>query len=501
MKSRRKSFPILLWILSVLLISIFVISGCTPPAAPTEAAPVAPTEAAPAEAEKVVLGVDSGADSEVLESFPPLIKQELNIDVEIVPFPVDKIYETVMLSLQSGAETFDIVDFNPYMVGDFGPYLEPLENAGNLADLQLDDVVPAFRNNYSFWDGKRVGMMFDGDMRIFHARKDLFEDPKEQEAFKAKYGYDLGIPKTYDEYLVIAEFFTRPDQNLYGTGECTVYFLVPYWFDRYVAKTYQESEGKVYGQLFDENMKPLINGEAGVWAMNNFKKTLDYMPPELAKQFEWAEVRNQFYAGRLAMAPQWTDLSKTGSDPKVSQVVGKFLFGAMPPGNIAGLADGREWAIPKASKHKEAAFKVIAWLSSAKRHGELVADTGAWALDDPIRISEYEHPETHFVLLASADIQQAKDYSTVTLALLSGKSYPDLDIPGTPRYRKALVRLFQEALTGQISVEEALNQAAAEWDKITDELGREKQIEYYRAYIKRMVDQGNWSADQFEFLK
>lgn len=344
-------------------------------------------------------------------------------------------------------------------------------------------------------------MMYDGDMRIFHARKDLFEDPEEQAAFKEKYGYDLGIPENYEQYLDMAEFFTRPDEDLYGTGECTLYFLVPYWFDRYVDKTYQDSDGAVYGQLFDENMNPLINGEAGIWALENFKKSLDYMPPELAKQFEWAEVRNQFYAGRLAMAPQWTDLSKTGSNPEVSTVVGNFLFGPLPPGNIAGLADGREWAIPAASQKKEAAFEVLSWLSSAERHGELVADTGTWALYDPVRISEYTNPETHFTALAAADIQQAEDYGEVTLELLSGKSYPDLDIPGTPRYRKVLVRLFQEALTGQTSVEDALNQAVEEWNQITDELGREKQIEHYRDYIRRMVEQGNWSADQFEFLQ
>ena len=44
-------------------------------------------------------------------------------------------------------------------------------------------------------------------------RKDWFEDPKEKEAFKAKYGYDLDVPKTYKELRDIAEFFYRPDQK------------------------------------------------------------------------------------------------------------------------------------------------------------------------------------------------------------------------------------------------------------------------------------------------
>ncbi len=319
--------------IAILFISGAILIGCTPaaeePAVVEEEPATVEEEPAVEEAAampKVVIGVDSGADSEVLRSFPDRIKADLGIEVEIVSYPVDKIYETLMLSLSSGAETFDIVDYNPYMVGDFGPYLEPLENLGSMDDLNIEGIVPAFRDNYSFWEGKRVGVPFDGDLRIFHARKDLFEDPQEQANFKAAYGYDLGIPKTYKEYLDIAEFFTRPDENLYGTGECTLYFLVPYWFDRYIEQTYESSGGKIYGQLFDENMVPLINSPEGIAALNNFIETLQYMPPELAKEFEWAEVRNQFYAGRLAMAPQWTDLSKTGSDPEVSQVVGEFLL-------------------------------------------------------------------------------------------------------------------------------------------------------------------------------
>ena len=36
------------------------------------------------------------------------------------------------------------------------------------------------------------------------------------EAFKAKYGYDLAVPKTYAQMRDIAEFFYRPDENRYG---------------------------------------------------------------------------------------------------------------------------------------------------------------------------------------------------------------------------------------------------------------------------------------------
>ena len=45
--------------------------------------------------------------------------------------------------------------------------------------------------------GKYWSIPLEGDAAGWAYRKDWFEDPKEMEAFKAKYGYDLDVPKTY----------------------------------------------------------------------------------------------------------------------------------------------------------------------------------------------------------------------------------------------------------------------------------------------------------------
>src|SRR3546814_11823494 len=82
-----------------------------------------------------------------------------------------------------------------------------------------EDSAPVYRDRLMVWDGKVLSQTMDGDVHTYTYRIDLFEDPKEQEAFKAKYGYDLAVPKTWKEYLDIAEFFQRPDQNLWGTAE------------------------------------------------------------------------------------------------------------------------------------------------------------------------------------------------------------------------------------------------------------------------------------------
>ena len=60
---------------------------------------------------------------------------------------------------------------------------------------------------------------------------------------------------------------------------------------------------------------------------------------------------------------------------------------------------------------------------------------------------------------------------------------PYLRIPGTPAYLEALDVHLSEALSGQVSPQEALDRVASDWDQITERLGREGQVKSYQAAI------------------
>ena len=88
--------------------------------------------------------------------------------------------------------------------------------------LKADIFPPASLSRYGEYpdgSGEYWGLPANQDAYGLMYRKDLFEDPKEKEAFKAKYGKDLAPPQTYQDAKEIAEFFTRPDQGLYGWGQ------------------------------------------------------------------------------------------------------------------------------------------------------------------------------------------------------------------------------------------------------------------------------------------
>ena len=93
-------------------------------------------------------------------------------------------------------------------------------------EFNIEWYDKAIRESYQVYpDGSNDlwGLPEEGDTVALFVRKDLFQNPAEKAAFKAKYGMDL--PQTFEDWEKIsfaemekiAEFFTRPDKGLYGT--------------------------------------------------------------------------------------------------------------------------------------------------------------------------------------------------------------------------------------------------------------------------------------------
>ena len=56
-------------------------------------------------------------------------------------------------------------------------------------------------------------------MFALYYRKDIFEDPKLNEAYQAKFNKKLEVPKTWEDYIQVAQFITdQMAPNVYGAG-------------------------------------------------------------------------------------------------------------------------------------------------------------------------------------------------------------------------------------------------------------------------------------------
>ena len=86
-------------------------------------------------------------------------------------------------------------------------------------------------------NGIIAGLPYHDGPECLIFRKDLFDDPNEQEAYYVVHGIPLAPPRTWNEFRQIARFFNRPDEKLYGCvfagypdGHNSVYdFLLQLW--------------------------------------------------------------------------------------------------------------------------------------------------------------------------------------------------------------------------------------------------------------------------------
>lgn len=133
------------------------------------------------------------------------------------------VVEKLQTQMQSGENIYDAYVNDSDLIGTHWRY-QQVRNltdwmAGEGADvtlptLDLDDFI-----GLSFTtgpDGKVYQMPTQQFANLYWFRYDWFNDPKNQEDFKAAYGYDLGVPVNWSAYEDIAEFFTGRDLSHLG---------------------------------------------------------------------------------------------------------------------------------------------------------------------------------------------------------------------------------------------------------------------------------------------
>lgn len=338
----------------------------------------------------------------------------------------------------------------------------------------LNDVVHPLDQLWTHYNGQIYGLPTDGDIFIFYYRKDLFNDPAEKANFKKKYGRPLTVPRTWDEFRQAAEFFTRPHQNLYGVVEPRVKGFNYFWFF--------QRFGAMQGQYFDPaTMKPGINGPEGIKALQDLKDQNQFMAPDVLS-YGYAELVNAYAGGHAAMVTTWPALGKTIEDPTVSKVVGHTGYAAVPGYMIGGKLSARTATAPgyclvvsQYSKNPVATYLYSQYLVSP----EILkyADMNPGGNTDALRLSVYADPQVRNQFAGAGaylDAQRANGQ----------QAHPELIIPGAGEYSDALEIQLSRFMSGGPSAKEVLDQAAADWERITNRKGRDKQQAAYAAFVK-----------------
>lgn len=423
-------------------------------------------------------------------------------EVQIVEFPFSELYPKYTTSLITGSGDFDVIAYIPAWTPDFSAYLSTMP-AEMQAGAYWDDIHPTFRERLMVWEGEVKSASMDGDMHMLNYRADLFEDPDEQAAFRERYGYDLAAPVTWDQYYDIAEFFTRPEDDLYGTAEAFRRGGQQFWYFFSHAASYTHHPDHPGTMFFDpETMDAEINNPGWVRALEDYIRSVEYNPPG-ALNFGSGDVRPLYAGGTVAMNLDWADSAVLAANPAESSIMGHVRTAMLPGSTEYYNAVTDQWdsfdepvaapflafggwqlAVADASENLEAAWHYVQTATGQEQSSWAIvtANTGV----NPYRLSHYEDLEPWLAIFSQVE---AESYLGAQRASLDAPNVAlDLRIPGFFSYTEVLEIELSRALAGDVEPQEALDRIAEEWNRLTDEFGRDAQLRAYRASMGLAVE-------------
>lgn len=442
--------------------------------------------------EKLVVGMYAGAVGNFTEPFPEGAKsvaqvweEETGIKVEFVP--MDNV-TTFADNLQAAARKDGSQNLVVLGMSENGD----LADAGLLLDLSefvakyqpdWDDPTYGYAGGatttqmMNYFDGKPYAIGLDGDYQMWCCRSDLIEDEKEGTDFKAKYGYDLQYPETWDQQRDIAEFFHRPDQGLLGSTD----LRSPGWgYINFITRYISTANPVQF--YWDDEMNPLLNSDQGLQALNQMIETTKFGSPD-ALTWIWEQQYGNWGERGAAMTSAFSNIAKfmKPGSPLDPADVGSVTYGMNQPGwEVDGQLVRHSSIYYNAAvgvnafqpvEHQEVAYLLGQWLSSGQIYTWVTANPAGY--EDICKTYSITNP-----LVISSYTQNACD---AMAQIIPGSAPSPSSLRGAPEYIQAMDVGLQKALSGQSAPADALQEISDEWNKITDKIGREEQARVWVA--------------------
>lgn len=411
----------------------------------------------------------------------PMWEELTGIKINVIESPLAEMFTKTMQAHLAGSGAYDVLNVLPNQMADLAlaGALTPLDSYvdkyGYRDELNL--IAPVYRDNQMKVGGKIYGFPDDGDVMILYYRKDIFEDPENMTAFKAKHGYDLAPPKTWEQFADIGQFITdKYAPEIYGAGVINAPGNAHFLF--------QERFRVEGGKFFDgDTMQATVNSAAGLKVFNDMVSDNKFMPPGV-ELWGFIEPFNAFLSGGIAMTISWPPVGRWAAgygkgtealnwipETKVADKIGY----ALPPGGTPELAAGFSLAVASGSKHQEAAYLFIQWMNSEEISLQRVQLP--YALRDPFRTSHYASEEYR------SRWPSAPEYLDV-LKAAAESGLLDLSLIHTDRYEEGIRQAISRLWAGD-DPQEILDDLAASWDKLTKRVGLEKQKKVYNEWASK----------------
>ena len=289
------------------------------------------------------------------------------MNFEFVPWP--NFADRMLNELNSGGKLCDLLIGDSQWIGggaENGHYVK-LNDFFDAEGISMDDFAPATVYAYSTWpkgEPNYYALPAMGDANGWFYRKDWFEDPEIQAAYKEATGNDLGVPQTQDELMQIAQFFQGREidgQTRYGVSIFT---------ERGSEGITMGATGALYAWGFKYENEPgtydmegAVNSADAVEALEFYKELYETATPPGYTDSYMEQSLDAFKSGQVAMAMNWfAFFPGLYADPDVGG--DKIGFFVNPPQKVAASTlGGQGISVVSYSDKQDAALEYIKWFA------------------------------------------------------------------------------------------------------------------------------------------
>ena len=407
-------------------------------------------------------------------------------------------------SIASGTVDYHIIEMGAPFEGDVcGRGLTSVMPDWVKQQIDMDDYVAYLKPPVGTWDGKLYRVCIDSDCHTLNFRTDVFSDPELTKQWKAAGGIgDWGPPKTWQQVQAVTKFLKGKKvrgKDVWGYLDPTKpWGGFAFYFLESRATAYAKHPGDK-NWLFDPDMKPRVNNPAFVRAIQD---VLDALPSEPADQLN-ADPNTtgfqQFLAGTGSLLAWWGDIG-TVAKTSDTAVIGDVLDFDILPGSDdvynpntkqwEKLASGPNqapnmaylgWGIyVMASVDSDSKRQKAVWSAAAHLGGK---DISLWMAAYPSGFQPYRLSHTNMDEWVAAGYDR-KYITSYMKSQSTSYNHPNSAIepriPGIFQYYSIAEDELARIYAGKETAQQGADNIAAAWEKLTDKLGREQQIKYYK---------------------
>jgi len=404
----------------------------------------------PQPGKNITLAINSGVEGDALKQAARDYESQTGVHINIAEFPYANLFEKELIDLNAHSGAYDLIMLDDPWFPKFASLdvltdLSPLLKRRGLDKPDDDFVATSIALcRHPYQTGALYALPYVGNSQLFFYRRDLFQK------------HNLKEPATWDAVITAAKTISEQETTgAPGGGKIYGYVMRAAQGNAAVAD-FMPIFWAFGGEMFDNSGQPAVNSAEGIAALKFMIELGKYSPPGYAS-FNADEVGAHLLQGTAAMSINWPAWISSFGDPLKSKVIGKMEFGQLPAGKNPGRAEIGNWliAIPRDARNADAAFEFLLWATSTEQM-KMSAQRG----NPPTRKSVFNDPQ----LVAKFPSYPAQ------LRSLEG-SRPRPRTPLWNEIENAFGIYLSKANSGELSAEDAMNQANEEIRKIIARAG------------------------------